>query len=294
MVSPDGPPRYPYGNCLYLEDKTKTIIDLGAGGQAFHSLPCHEIQLALISHFHFDHIHSSGFFPEASLYAGWQEEPAYRDEHAYMDFHGYSLWSQIMPEIPREAYGSVHPLPGDIPVRPGFRFIPLSGTFTDLQQFNIGHMTVTALYLPGHTIGHYGFYLEKEGILFSGDIDLVPTGPWYSSNTADVAALVRSVQRILEINPRIVVPSHRRIQSENIPAQLRQHIQVVIDRHQRILESLSHPHTLKQLSDYQMVYSEPRNMYELFWDRMTIRNHLRQLIKEKLIEEIEPGVYLRK
>src|SRR5665647_1724785 len=115
-------PRYPYANCLYIEDERPTVIDLGAGGNAF----------------------------------------------------------------------------------------------ADGDEIQTGKNTIKAIHLPGHSAGHYGFYFEKENILFSADIDLVRTGPWYNSNSGNVGDLIASVQKIKEINPRIIVPSHRRIQSENL------------------------------------------------------------------------------
>lgn len=115
-------PRYPYANCLYIEDERPTVIDLGAGGNAF----------------------------------------------------------------------------------------------ADGDEIQTGKNTIKAIHLPGHSAGHYGFYFEKENILFSADIDLVRTGPWYNSNSGNVGDLIASVQKIKEINPCIIVPSHRRIQSENL------------------------------------------------------------------------------
>src|SRR5665647_2766189 len=89
-------PRYPYANCLYIEDERPTVIDLGAGGNAF----------------------------------------------------------------------------------------------ADGDEIQTGKNTIKAIHLPGHSAGHYGFYFEKENILFSADIDLVRTVPWYNSNSGNVGDLI--------------------------------------------------------------------------------------------------------
>ncbi|WP_054694057.1 hypothetical protein [Syntrophomonas palmitatica] len=137
VVKPPVKPRYPYGNCMYIEDEHSAVIDLGAGGRAFSDLPCQEIQLALISHFHFDHLHGDSFFPNAQLWAGREESQTYINQEEYLAFHGYDLWQQIMPGAERDAFGQVVPLPDDVPVKPGFRTIPLAGTFCDNQEINL-------------------------------------------------------------------------------------------------------------------------------------------------------------
>ena len=37
------------------------------------------------------------------------------------------------------------------------------------EQWNFGNSTVKILHIPGHTLGHIGFFFEKEKIAFTGD-----------------------------------------------------------------------------------------------------------------------------
>ncbi len=162
-----------------------------------------------------------------------------------------------------------------------------------MEEINIGKTTIKALHLPGHTAGHYGFYFEQEDIFFTGDIDLVRTGPWYNSNSGSVGDLIASVQRIKEINPRIIVPSHRRVQTEAIPAQLDDYIQVVLDREAKIFDYLKQAHSIAQLAEYRLTYPRQLNNYEEFWEKMTIRNHLYHLIELGAVVEVEPGLFIQ-
>lgn len=293
VVAPGQPPRYPYANCMYIEGDNPTVIDMGAGAEAFADIPVHEIDTVLISHFHFDHVHGDKLFINAGLYAGYEEKDTYTNKEAYISFHGYNLWEQLMPGIDREAYGQVIPLSADVLAQPGFRTFTLAGIFRDGVPYDTGQHKITAIHLPGHTAGHYGFYLEKENILFSGDIDLAAAGPWYSSDSADVGELITSVKRIKEINPRILVPSHRRVLNEGIIKGLDDYIGVVLKRHNRIIELLKEPMNLDQIAAHGLVFPERRNNYELFWEKMTIRNHLRNLLAKGLIIELERGIFLR-
>lgn len=293
VVAPDQPPRYPYANCMYIEGDNPTVIDMGAGAAAFRAIPLEAISKVLVSHVHFDHIHGDKLFVNAGIYVGLEEKDTYIHDKAYISFYGYDLWEQLMPGIDREAYGQVIPLADDVLSQPGFRPIELAGTFEDGTVFDTGQYKLTTIHLPGHTTGHYGFYLEKESILFSGDIDLAPAGPWYSSNSADVGALIKSVKRIKEIDPRVLVPSHRRILTEDIKKGLDNYIGIVLMRNEKILDLLRAPMTLDQLAEHGLIFPERKNNYELFWEKMTIRNHLRYLLAAGLATEIGEGLFVR-
>jgi ribonuclease/clavin/mitogillin len=61
LVRPEGKTLYPYSNSLYINDNIKTIIDAGAGGNAYQEIAPDHIELLLLSHYHFDHINGCGF-----------------------------------------------------------------------------------------------------------------------------------------------------------------------------------------------------------------------------------------
>lgn len=291
LVTPDTQPKYPYSNSLYIDDDIPAVIDLGAGGNAFAEIDRQGVQMALISHSHFDHIHGDSFFPRARFYAGEEEVDTYNDEESYHRFHGYDLWSVMMPGIKRPGYGSVIPLPEDIPVSPGFRKIPISGSFKDGDLIQLGRYTLTAIHLPGHTAGHYGFYIEKEGLLFSGDIDLTRAGPWYSNYSANVGDLIASVEKIREIDPDILVPSHRRVLTKNIDTDLDKYIDILLIRHDKILQLLKQPMSIDELAAQRLVFPQQQNIYELFWEKMTVYNHLQHMLKQGLVMEADPGYF---
>ena len=39
----------------------------------------------------------------------------------------------------------------------------------DGQEFKIGSLDIKTIFIPGHTLGHIAFYLEKEKVIFTGD-----------------------------------------------------------------------------------------------------------------------------
>jgi hydroxyacylglutathione hydrolase len=39
----------------------------------------------------------------------------------------------------------------------------------DNQEFKVGNLNFTTIFIPGHTKGHIAFYVEKENVVFTGD-----------------------------------------------------------------------------------------------------------------------------
>ena len=295
VVEPQSAPRYPYGNCMFIDDERPTVIDFGAGANSFAVLKRESVELGLISHFHHDHVHGDTLFPNLQRLAGREEEDNYRSKESYMRHFGFQFWDEYMGGVRWLPYAKTFAggLSPDVVSPPGFRAINLAGTFTDQQVLDLGRRKITALHLPGHTAGHYGFYLEEEGILFSGDIDLVASGPWYFGESSDLTALLASVRRIQEIGPRVLVPSHRRVFNGGIKEGLDKFVKVVLDREEQVLAALQIPQTVPELAERRIVFPGRRNMYEEFWEKMGLRNHLKRLLEMGAVIEEEGGRYRR-
>lgn len=291
VVCPPVKPRFPYGNCLYVDGEEPLVIDAGAGKMAFSEIIPERVSRVLLSHCHFDHIHSIGLFPQAGIMAGRQEEKCYAQESNWVEYNGYRDWDEIL-YVAKFAMSHIENLyPGDVPLPPYFPTVSLAGSFLDGKVFDSGTLKVTALHLPGHTSGHYGFYIEAEGVMFSADIDLVKSGPWMGATTSDIDQLIHSVQRLKEIRPRVIVPSHRRVQTSDLDKQLDAFLGVVLKRQERILELLKFPHTLEQLGDYQMFYHDPKTYKQIYWERMIMKTHISYSLRHSLIKEVSPGLY---
>jgi ribonuclease/clavin/mitogillin len=292
VVYPPAQPRFPYGNCLYVGGEAPIVIDAGAGKMALTEVIPSRVSTVLLSHSHYDHIHSTYLFPHADIMVGWQEESCYASEKNWIESNGYKNWDEML-QVARVISLIDNHSPGDVPFRPHFKPLALAGTFSDLQVLDSGALKVTILHLPGHTAGHYGFYIEAEGVLFSSDMDLAKTGPWMGDATSDIDQLICSIKRLKEINPRIIVPSHRRVQTSDLNKQLDAFWGVVLKRQERILELLKIPHTIEQLADYHMFYTEPRIEKQLHWERMIMKTHITYSLRHGLIKEVSPGLYQR-
>ena len=67
---------------------------------------------------------------------------------------------------------------------------------------------VRAVHTPGHTSDHLCFLLEEDGVLFTGDTVLGKGTSVVDPPDGDMAAYVRSLRRLRELEPRTIYPGH--------------------------------------------------------------------------------------
>lgn len=81
-------------------------------------------------------------------------------------------------------------------------------TFDKEQVVDLGGVKVRVMAMgTNHTRGDTGFFVEPDGVLFSGDI--VMTGlPAFSSPASSVAHWLESLDRFAKLQPKRIVPSH--------------------------------------------------------------------------------------
>ncbi len=298
LLRPASKTVYPYSNSLYLDDEIKTMIDSGTGGRAYKEIGSDKIDLVLLSHYHFDHVNGVSFFPHAAVYAGREEAAVYIDPELYLQHTGRFRWKELMGADKTAPLRSQQGFPDDIPVNPGFQSIKLKGSFEDGQVFDLGNIELRVLHLPGHTIGHYGFYIEKEDLLFSGDLDLAPQGPWYGGESSDVEQLIKSIDRVMDINPRILITSHRRIfkaPQDNIIQMLQEYKRIPLEREKKILEVLSQPRSIDDILRSAGVFPQAElSEYTMFYAKMMTMKHLQYLIKTGRADKMEAGLFIRR
>ncbi len=108
----------------------------------------------------------------------------------------------------------------------------------DGTSFPVGDDTLRALYTPGHRFDHLCFLLERQRILFAGDLVassstvVVPTPP-----EGDMFDYIHSLQRLQQIDILEIVPAHGLIITE--PQQkLAEYIAHRMEREQQVITTL--------------------------------------------------------
>jgi glyoxylase-like metal-dependent hydrolase (beta-lactamase superfamily II) len=105
-------------------------------------------------------------------------------------------------------------------------------------QLDLGGVRVQIMPLgPAHTAGDLGFYVEEDGVLFTGDVAM--SGPLAINSTdsffasaSSTSSWLNSLQRLAAFNPMIVVPSHGPLGDASM---IEQHRTLLLALHDRVV-----------------------------------------------------------
>ncbi|MEN6460559.1 MAG: MBL fold metallo-hydrolase [Syntrophomonas sp.] len=267
---------------MYIDDDIKAVIDSSCGDENLGYLFEHPPEVILNSHFHEDHILNNHLFPRAQVWLHAQDAPAARSLEVFQEFYGFQQFDGR--QLGRKFIKSV-----DLQASPVHREI------TDGEILDFGSVHLQVVHLPGHTPGHCGFYEEKSGLLFSGDIDLSGFGPWYAHLCSDLDYFMKSIQKCIEINPRLIVSSHKGIIREDIVTRLKKYHEIIFTKEQQVLNALQQPANIEQLASRQIFYGPHVKLGPfMFWmEKMAVYKHLERLIKLNQIEQSGETYYLK-
>jgi len=150
----------------------------------------------IVTHGHLDHILNVA--PVAQEFGAWIAAPRLDADH-YAAHPEYRGWARVTGCL--ESIG-----------RPLLRFNPFTPNrwLDEGDEIDVWH-GLRAVHLPGHTLGHMGFYCEKLKLLFSADLFASYRGfahlPPAIFNSAP-ERIAPSVQKALELDLAGVLPNH--------------------------------------------------------------------------------------
>lgn len=193
------------GCCFLLRaDDGCAMIDTGLAGEPFFirrlfrrlKLAPSALKAILLTHGHLDHAGNLAWLQQwsrAKIFA----HPA---EQAHIDgvypYRGVNRWCGRLEAAGRSVFG--------------YRAARIDEFLTDGQNLPFwGGLQV--IHLPGHTLGHCGFYSAKHNLLFSGDMfasyffNPHKPPPILNSCPEQFAA---SAEKIRRLKPRWLVPCH--------------------------------------------------------------------------------------
>jgi glyoxylase-like metal-dependent hydrolase (beta-lactamase superfamily II) len=76
------------------------------------------------------------------------------------------------------------------------------------QRVRAGAVDLTAVHTPGHTSDHMAFFEPGSGALFTGDAVLGRGTSFIDPPGGDLVAYLRSLKRMVAIDPRTIYPGH--------------------------------------------------------------------------------------
>ncbi|MGI6469356.1 MAG: MBL fold metallo-hydrolase [Syntrophomonadaceae bacterium] len=273
--------RFPYCHCLLIDDEMRVLMDTSCGDEKLRELMQSPIDIIVNTHFHEDHILGNYRFPDAEVWIHTLDAPGARTLNGFKEYYGFS-------EFNGDAIGQAFIESIDLHASPVHR------EFVDREVLDFGRTKLQVIHTPGHTPGHCAFYEEENGLLFLGDIDLSRFGPWYAHRCSDIDDFIESIRCCAEIDPRIVVSSHKGIITDNILERLKAYEEVIYRKEEEIIEALKVPSTAEELAAQQIIYGKKHTLDEfmMWFEKMSVLQHLQRLVKNKRAAVADGRYYL--
>lgn len=143
---------------------------------------------------HIDHILGNFFFPCTVI----------AHEGTRANFHNPSIQFGETVDNPRALVESIDP--EGLPLLEGYRAREPSITFSDRLVLRPGGRTFQVFHAPGHLPNSTMVFLREEGVLFASDDVFHDFLPWL--HQSDPFAWLKSLRRIRDLAPKVIVPGH--------------------------------------------------------------------------------------
>jgi hydroxyacylglutathione hydrolase len=266
--------RYPYCNSVYIEE-AGILIDPASDRRTLTELRDAKLVKEIwLSHWHEDHFRDLDLFEEVPFRISERDLPPLTGIETFLDWYAMTnpeyraFWTALIKD--QFHYRSRTPA----------RF------FQDREIIDLGPLTVEVLPTPGHTPGHLAFYFREPKILFMGDYDLTPFGPWYGDLYSDIDQTVASLRRLQAVPARTWLTGHETGLFTQPPGELwDSYEKVIFDRENKLVDLLASPRTLDEIVTAWIVYGRPRDpeAFFEFGERAIMKKHLEWLVKKDRI-----------
>ena len=258
--------RFPYCACLYLRGKKmRVLIDAGMGAKNLAPAKEMGIDLLILTHCHIDHRLTRSEISDVPAWCHASEAKFFKDREYFFKSMGLKRSGLELDGLFDFAHGAFG--------------IEIDHRLTDGERIDLGGITLETIHTPGHTPGHVAFFIPEHDLLFSGDIDLTPFGPFYGHDFADISDFLDSIKKLRQVRARMVISGHAGPFKDNLPERFSAYEEVIHSRDRMLLEKLNRPKTIDDFKGSHLYYKTYPDFPELirWFELVHIEKHLTRL-----------------
>lgn len=281
MVSPGEGGSFPSSYCFYIDDDIKTLIDTPLDEGFYRYFTQRSVDMVINTHFHRDHSGCNHLFPDAKIMIHPDDAPAINSIEKFIEYYGIKEHGDEKMETALRSWLKWKPS-------------HITSHINNGDVIDLGKTKLEVIHTPGHTPGHCVFYWPEKGIIFTGDIDLTGFGPWYGNAVSDVDHFINSIERLISLNPQLILSGHKGVIDKNPELRLKKYLNKLYDNEERILSSLKSPQSLEELTNQKIIYGrwgKPDFMF-FFFEKVSLINHLQRLERIGLVNKEKDGRYI--
>ena len=278
--------KYPEGNSLLVRGADASLlIDPSLGVVARRDADpdsLSDIDHVVLSHCHEDHLAGAFLFPDATAHVHEADLIGWQSFAGFMEIYGF--------DDPAIASG------WEAALRDQFNYAERTDAkgYVDGDVWDLGGgVRIQAVHTPGHTRGHSALWIEPDGVLYLGDIDLSSFGPYYGDAWSDLEDFERSLARVRHIEARHYATFHHIgvVDRPTFLERLDKFEAVIARREARLMEFLAEaPRTLDDIAEHRFVY-RPGDAVSFAdpVERRSMTLHIDRAIRQGRVREVEPG-----
>jgi len=258
--------RFPYCACLYIRGKDlRVLIDAGMGADNMAAALESGIDVLILSHCHIDHRLTRKLIPEIPVWCHEKEAIFLQDREYFFTAMGLKR--------------SGLDLAGLFDLADGMFGIEIAHRLTDGDRIDLGGLTLQIIHTPGHTPGHMAFFIPEHDLLFSGDIDLTPFGPFYGHDFADIDDFLASIETLGQVGAQKVISGHAGPFNGDLAKRFDEYGEIIHNRDRLLLETLCRPKLLEDFRGGSLFYKTYPDFPDLirWFELVHIEKHLTRL-----------------
>jgi len=275
--------KYPFCHSIYLEGPGILIDPASNRNRLIELKESPGVEAVWLSHWHEDHFLHLDLFEDVPLFITQADAPRLLHIEAFLDGYGIGpedrdMWRKLAVDM--------------------FHFRPRKPNHYLLagESPKCGSLRIDILATPGHTPGNIALHFPNQDVLFVGDYDLTPFGPWYGDVASSIHQTIQSVNMLRELQATTILTSHEQGIFESPPDNIwDRYLQVIEDRESKLLDVLSTPCSMEEIVNNWIVYRKPREPlpFYTFAEKALMQKHIEDLMDRGLVTE-KDGRYTKR